>query len=490
MKVVVVGAGIAGLTAGIYAARSGFDVTILEQHITFGGLSTAWKRKGYYFEGGMHWLTGSSPKVPLYNIWKEVGALKDNNPVTNRDPLYSVVDGNTQLDLFRNAEKMRDTLLAYAPEDKKAINRLYSDVKAFINFHMPVDDIPGLKTKKRIKTPLIDYIKMLPAVLKLPRLIKMSFTEYVNKFSSKNIRHLLFSVIGYRYNALSLIYTLGSFAQDDCGYPDGGSVRMAQNMLDTYTALGGKIEYKTKVVNIPVKDGKATGVNTDKGFISSDAVIVTQDARQAIDTLFDGELPDKWTHEMRKETVGEMNMFISLGIKADLKRLPKHMILPLDTPAEFCGLKFSEIRMNNYAGEKDYAPEGCSTLTCLLIGDSYDYWKKAKEDGSYKEKKEALGKSFIELVSKYIPEVKDNLEVIDVATPLTYERYCGSYQGSWMSVLSVGMVQKNYPQKLDSICNVYFAGQRLRSPGGLPLAVYTGRLAAEYLCRDNKVEFI
>jgi phytoene dehydrogenase-like protein len=43
----VIGAGIAGLTAGIYAARSGFDVTIIEQHSIVGGMCTSWKRKGY-----------------------------------------------------------------------------------------------------------------------------------------------------------------------------------------------------------------------------------------------------------------------------------------------------------------------------------------------------------------------------------------------------------------------------------------------------------
>ena len=82
-RVIIVGAGISGLTAGIYARRSGFDVTILESHNIPGGLSTAWKRKGYLFEGGMHWLTGSSEEMPLNRIWKETGALQENNPIFN-----------------------------------------------------------------------------------------------------------------------------------------------------------------------------------------------------------------------------------------------------------------------------------------------------------------------------------------------------------------------------------------------------------------------
>ena len=64
-KLIIVGAGVSGLSAGVYAARSGFDVTILEQHNTFGGLSTSWSRKGYFFEGGMHWLT---VQILLWNL--------------------------------------------------------------------------------------------------------------------------------------------------------------------------------------------------------------------------------------------------------------------------------------------------------------------------------------------------------------------------------------------------------------------------------------
>jgi len=75
-KIIIVGAGIAGLTAGIYARRSGFDVTLIEKHSISGGMCTSWKRKGYLFEGAMHWLTGSSPKTKIHKIWRDTGALR------------------------------------------------------------------------------------------------------------------------------------------------------------------------------------------------------------------------------------------------------------------------------------------------------------------------------------------------------------------------------------------------------------------------------
>ena len=103
-KIVIVGAGISGLAAGIYALQSGFDATIYESHTIPGGASTSWRRKGYLFEGGMHWLTGSSPKAPLNRLWREVGALNDQVPIYNRDPFLTFAYHGQTGYLYRDVE--------------------------------------------------------------------------------------------------------------------------------------------------------------------------------------------------------------------------------------------------------------------------------------------------------------------------------------------------------------------------------------------------
>ncbi len=497
MKVVIIGAGISGLSAGVYAARAGFDVTILEQHNIPGGLSTSWSRKGYYFEGGMHWLTGSSPKMPLNKVWLETGALQENNPIELRDPLYNVIDENGKvLSLYRFLPQMEKALIEYAPEDRSAIKKMCRAIKDFTNFHMPVLDTRGCKCRTPVKINPGEFIKMLPAIMRVPGLIKISYMEYVSRFKNKNLRHLLSSVIGYRYNALSFIYTLGSFASGDCGYPAGGSVRMANNMLETYQKLGGKILFRTKAENINIEDYEVWGVTVSDGRggeqreLEADAVIVTQDARAAVDSLFDTMIDEPWVNTMRHEAVTEQNIFIGLGVKANLSHLPYCCVFPLKKPFEYAGCKWTEFRIYNYAAYKEHAPEGCTALTCLLIGESYGFWKAAKADGTYKDKKKELGELFVKQLAEFIPEVESALEVIDVATPCTYERYTGSYEGSWMSVWEKGGKQRNYPQTLDTVFGVYFAGQRIQMPGGLPIAVYTGRQAVQYLCRDFGEEFV
>ena len=85
--------------------------------------------------------------------------------------------------------------------------------------------------------------------------------------------------------------------------------------------------------------------------------------------------------------------------------------------------------------------------------------------------------------------IKGKIAVWDVATPLTYERYLGSYKGSWMTLVKKGQGNARYPGKPESIQNLYFAGQRLNSPGGLPVALTTGRTAAQHLCIDTDTVF-
>ena len=490
-KVVIVGAGVAGLAAGVYARRAGFDVTIYEKHIIPGGLSTSWSRKGYLFEGGMHWLTGSSSKLTLNRVWKEVGALKENNPIFVKDPFYTLITKDKkELHLYRDVNKLEQHLCAFAPEDTKMIKKMCRDIRIFKNVHLPVSDIPGLKAKNPVHPGLAELLLMAPAGLRLNALKNQSYIDYVNQFKNKDLRELLLTVIGQRYNALSFIYTLGSFASGDCGYPEGGSLRLTQNMADTFVSLGGKIEYRSLVEKVIVEDGKAKGVVVNGQTIPSDAVIVCQDTRRAVEDLFETPLKEGWIAHMKKAVVSEQNMFVCLGVKCELKQYPRAAVFPLETPFKAGGLEFTSLRINNYSLYEKHAPEGGTALTCLLLGDSYQYWKKAKEDGTYKQKKAELAEAFIKVLEEYMPEIKDKVEVTDVATPLTYERYCNSFEGSWMSVWLPGANSFTFPSKSKSVEGLYFAGQRTMMPGGLPITVNSGRKAVQYLCRDTKTLFV
>lgn len=493
-NILIVGAGIAGLSAGIYARKSGFKVTIYESHTRAGGNCTSWQRDGYLFEGGLHWLTGSGADKPLNRVWREVGALTEETRIDKGDPFkicnWPDGDGRTEglkVCLYRDIAKLEAHLRIVSPEDVKRIRELCRDILRFIAFSMPVMDIPLLKTA--VKAPsILSLIKMLPAALRILPLSSLSVTDYAARFKHPAIRLLLSSVVNPNYDALSLLVTLGCFASGDGGYIEGGSRVLAANMERRFEALGGTVHYGKKVAKVLITGGKVSGVVIGGETIPADACIVSADTLTAIDTLFDPPIREGWARTMRAKNYlpGRLIMcsFISIGVEADLSAFPESITFPLETPFEHAGQRVTGLAYKLYFGSAGYAPRGCSAITLIISGDSYGYWKQAREQGRYDVCKRELFEQILAALEKQLPAIRGKVAVWDVATPLTYERYCGTYHGSWMTITPAGSKRVFYSCKPRHIKNLYFAGQRMTPPGGTPVAVSTGRTAAQYLCRD------
>lgn len=325
----VIGAGISGLTCAIYAQRAGFKTTILEKAGGPGGVSTSWKRKGYTFEGGIHWLIGSRPGLPLHDVWTDTGALGTNNPVFYKDPVYTLIDGDTVLELPRSAKKMQKVLGTFSPRDKAALAVLRFHIWCFTFFHTPILDLGGLKVRHPRRFSLPEFLKMGPAVLLTPYLMSISAGRYIRRFRNPHVRRLLETVVDPKINALSLIYTLSTFDDGDGGYPEGGSLRMSRNMADTFTALGGQILYRTPATGVR-ETPEGICVLTENGSIASDAVVISSDARTAIDKLFPEPLETRWARRLRSKLRTAQCMFVAIGVRADLSGFPRCMQIVLE----------------------------------------------------------------------------------------------------------------------------------------------------------------
>jgi len=487
-KIIVVGAGIAGLSAAIYAKRSGFDVTLIEQHNIAGGMCTSWKRKGYLFEGAVHWVTGSCPKTELYQVWKDTGALGDNVNVLLNEIFYSVEHDGQIISFYRDINKTVNHLSEISPDDIKQLRRFADDVKTISKMEMPVYDIKGVKSQNPKRFNLISLFKMMPAFIKFGKLNKISSKDYANRFKHPGIRRL-FLILTEKYSAGSFIATMASLNIGDGGYPEGGSLPMTERMLKRFKDLGGSVLLNTKVNKVKIENGAVTGVLLDGKILDADAVIVTQETIAASRQLFDTPLNESWLTEICENTKPAVCTFICVGIKEKILPSPLPVWI-LDEPIIYAGIKVSELGFYNYVNYKGYAPEGCTSLTTGLLDDTYDFWKKAKDDGTYEKEKQNLAEQISKAIYKKFPHTEGKIEVIDIATPLTYERYTGAYHGSWMSICAAGDKMKQYSGECKNTKGLYFAGQRIMSPGGLPVAVFTGRQAAQMVCRQFDVMFV
>lgn len=483
-KICIVGAGIAGLTAGIYALRSGFDVTLVEQHLIPGGNCTGWKRKRYYFEGGLHWLTGSNPTDPLNRIWRDIGAI-DDNTIIDFPEVRLEYQGTKNVFMYTNLDKLIAHFLEISPEDAPMIKKFQKHVRHFSEMKMPVQNIKGLKIAANQKSVYPSIGKMFPMIFNMMELNKKSAEEYISQFKSSDIRALLSTTVPESYAATALIGTIGTFARGDGAYLAGGALEMVKRIENKFVQLGGQLLLNTPVRKVIIHNNKATGILLeDDETISADAVIIGTDAMSAIDKFFDEPLKASWIDQIREHTKPIMNSFISLGIRADLSDMPCSMMFNLEAPIYHAENPCTMLGFHQYARFPEYAPKGCTAATIVLMnGDVYDWWKKTRENGSYESEKEKLGQAVAQAIEKQYPQLAGKIDVLDVATPLSYERYCGTWKGSWMSLLSPESKFVTYSGTIDDMPNLFFAGQRLMPPGGLPCAAATGRFAAQYACR-------
>ena len=140
LNIVIVGGGISGLVAGIYAQKAGMTATVVEKNHTPGGECTGWDRDGYHIDNCLHWLVGSKNGSDLNRIWQEVGAL--DTGVHQPQFMYrSELDGES-LTLWADIDRTEREMLALSPVDAEAIRWLIGLCKLGGSI-MPPAEKPG-----------------------------------------------------------------------------------------------------------------------------------------------------------------------------------------------------------------------------------------------------------------------------------------------------------------------------------------------------------
>lgn len=112
-SIIIAGAGMGGLAAGVYGRLNGYHTTIFEQHSVPGGQCASWKRHGYTFDGCIHHLFGTDPSSKLYTLWRELGAMPRELARTSECVSVASPDGK----LFKGTLRRRHTWLPFRPRE-------------------------------------------------------------------------------------------------------------------------------------------------------------------------------------------------------------------------------------------------------------------------------------------------------------------------------------------------------------------------------------
>ena len=136
-KVTIIGGGVSGLAAGIYAQMSGLESEIFEGHTVIGGQCTSWKRKGFHIDNCVHWMTGTSPEKEIHQVWKDVGVIGEGCKMIEHEYFMQVDFDGIKGHAWRDLNKMESELLSIAPEDKELIHDLIKAIRNFRCIELP-----------------------------------------------------------------------------------------------------------------------------------------------------------------------------------------------------------------------------------------------------------------------------------------------------------------------------------------------------------------
>ena len=138
-KIVIVGGGIAGLSAGIYGKLAGYDVDIYEKNPSAGGQCMGWNRRGCHIDNCIHWLTGTKKGTALRKVWETVGALDEYAEFAECDSFYTSRKGDCQVTLWKDLERTQKELIKLSPEDETEIKKSVEHVRYAAECEIPAE---------------------------------------------------------------------------------------------------------------------------------------------------------------------------------------------------------------------------------------------------------------------------------------------------------------------------------------------------------------
>ncbi len=489
-KVIIIGAGIAGLSAGCYARMNGYEAEIFEMHDRPGGLCTSWKRKGYTIDGCIHWLVGSSPHSGFHKLWEEVGAVQGRRMIQqNVFYRYTGSDGRT-LVVYSDADKFEAHLRDLAPGDSATIELLCRLVRRFARLQMPVEKAFELYNAWDIARMIF---KMLPYYRDFKFCNSITLGEFAQRFKDPLLREIFPLILWEEDYPLSALVTiLADLHNKDGAFPEGGSLEFAKAIERRCLDLGGRVFYKSRVVKIVEENDRAVAVRLADGReIRGDYVISAADLRTTLYEMLDGKHIDPIHEELFRsvKTVPPI-VQVAFGVNMDLSSQPRSMG-DFYRPPFLKGQKNDFMVVRNYCFDPTMAPAGKSVVTSGLKVDDYEKWEKLTADRDrYRAEKEKIAAAFADEFERRYPGFKSTIEVTDVATPMTYVRYTGNWKGTFMTwVISPDKAKKFriIKKTVPGLDNFWLSGMWVQPPGGLPSGVMASRHVIQMICRkDNK----
>ena len=513
---IIVGSGMAGLTAGAYLCKNAHNVLIIEKSEKTGGLVTSFERDGFTFDAGIRAFENSGIIFPML---RQLGITVDfiKNPVSlgiERDFIY-----------LKTKESIKDyleLLLKNFPSQAKQIEKIINEIKKVMNY---MDVLYG------IDNPLFmdlkhdrDYLTktLLPWMIKYAKnirkieMLNMPIKEYLLNFTQN--MQLIDTITQHFFADTPAFFALSYFGLYlDYSYPKGGTQTLASKMTSFIRQNSGKILLKTEISQIDSERKKL--FSSDSQEFEYNQLIWAADLKNFYRNLNKNSLKNLISNKKSEKTYNEI-------MNADASESVLTLYLAVDLPKEvfesvfgahcfytpqktglshIASLKNSISNTEDLSGylskylelttyeiscpairDNSLAPQGKTGLIISTLLD-YDLAKLAEQKGWYEEFKALCKDRIIDVLDKSILKgLKSKVIFGVISSPLTLEKITSNTRGA-----ITGWAFKNNPipseTRMQSIKrsiftplkDIYQAGQWTFSPSGLPISILTGKLAAD-----------
>ncbi len=474
--VIIIGAGIGGLTCGCYLAKAGLKVLIIEQHHKPGGYCTSFKRKEFTFDATTHYLGSFRENGLLRKIYNEL-ELFTKIDITRFDPSNVVIFPEYKIHIWADINKTIFELQEKFKHEAKNIENFFEFIcnSEFANLYIRLID-------KTFKDILDIYFK------------DNQLKSTLGIFICANM-----GLPPSRASAVASIALYREFVIDGGYYPKGGMQKFSDAFVEKFKEFGGEIILGKKVEKIIVKNQNVKGVTIDKdNYIPSKLVISNGDATSTFLQLIGKEyLPSEFSKKINILETSTSAFIVYLGLNKNYSNILKNPC------SWWCSLNsnlnLEKIFLDSNRKNKPYsedvifcsfssshdtsiAPPDKETIFLFIPAKitNNDFWNKNKI---------LLAEKLIRNTEKFIPDLSNSIIVKEIATPLTLNRYTLNKNGAsgWASIIS--QMDINVMPSTTFIKGLYLVGHWVTQgigQGGISTVAYCGENVAKSIIRGLK----